>query len=157
MQSFSHPTLYKDEIIAVSSEYNIPPAIIASIINAESSYRANARSNKGACGLMQIKVSTANYIAEQQHLNTVSESDLYDATTNIKYGTLYLKYLINKFTVLDTALAAYNAGETIVRSWLNNGINSIDGKNLSYIPYAETREYMVKIQNNMKFYAKIYK
>lgn len=154
--ALTHPLQYKDEIMSVSSEYNISPTLIASMINVESSYRVNVRSSKGACGLMQIKVSTANYVAELYNLNEVSEEKLFDAETNIKYGTLYLKYLIDKFDDIYTALASYNAGETIVRSWLNDGVHSVDGKTLSYIPYDETRNYVEKIKNNMNFYTKIY-
>lgn len=155
--SLSHPIKYSTEIITISNECNISPTLIASMINVESSYRVDARSNKGACGLMQIKVNTANYVAELYSLNEVREEDLFNAETNIKYGTLYLKYLINKFDDIYTALASYNAGETIVRNWLNDGIHSIDGKMLSYIPYGETRNYVEKIKNNIKFYEKIYK
>ena len=152
-----HPVKYTDEILSVAKEYNIHSSLIASVINVESSYRPDAKSSKGACGLMQLKVSTANYVADMYNLDRVTEEDLYDVKTNIQYGTLYLKYLINKFEIVDTALASYNAGETIVRSWLNDGIHSVDKKNLGYIPYEETRNYIKKIKNNMKFYTKIYK
>ena len=66
-------------------------------------------------------------------------------------------YLLDKFLDPTTALAAYNAGETRVRSWLSGGICSLDGKTLNYIPYKETRNYVEKINENIKFYKKIYK
>ena len=155
-QVYTHPIKYREEIELIGYKTNTPPELIASIINVESSYRANARSNKDACGLMQIKVTTANYVADLNHLDYVTEDELFNIETNMKYGTLYLQYLINKFDVLDTALAAYNAGETIVRNWLNDGIHSTDGKTLNYIPFKETRDYVEKIKDNIKFYMKIY-
>jgi len=41
-----------------------------------------------------------------------------------------------------------------VRSWLNSGIYSTDKITLSYIPYEETRNYIKKINKNIKFYNK---
>ena len=53
--------------------------MIASIINVESSFNAEARSNKNALGLMQIKLETANYINKLNGLNIISENELNNA------------------------------------------------------------------------------
>lgn len=155
--ALTHPVKYREEILNVSIESNISPILIASVVNVESSYREYAKSNKGAIGLMQVKVSTANYMAELYSLEEVTEENLFDVSTNLIYGSFYLKYLIDKFEIINTALAAYNAGETIVRSWLHDGIHSVDKKTLEYIPYKETRNYVKKINSNIEYYAKIYK
>ncbi len=154
--ALSHPIKYQNEIIKISKKYNLSASLIASMINVESSYDINAKSSKGACGLMQIKLDTANYVAEIYNLDYLNENDLYIANINIEYGALYLKYLINKFDILDTAIIAYNAGETVVRNWLNSGVYSTDKKSLNYIPYAETRNYLEKIKDNIKYYNKLY-
>lgn len=153
---FTHPLKYKDEIIACSYENDLPPELIASVINVESSFKAKSRSNKNAIGLMQIKLSTANYLNEINKQNKITEEELFTPETNIFYGTKYLKYLMNKFENLNTALASYNAGETRVRSWLKSGVYSLDGKILSYIPYEETRNYVDKINKNLKYYKKLF-
>ncbi|MBQ8430848.1 MAG: transglycosylase SLT domain-containing protein, partial [Clostridia bacterium] len=67
----------------------------------------------------------------------------------MEIGTIYLKYLIAKFDNFYTAIASFNAGETIVRNWLKNKEYSNDGKTLFYIPYTETRNYLKKIKNNI--------
>lgn len=154
---FTHPLKYKNEIINCANENNLNPALIASVINVESSFNKNAKSNKNAIGLMQVKLSTANYINTLKNAEKIDETALYVPTKNIEIGTLYLRYLIDKFENINTALASYNAGETRVRSWLKSGIYSLDGKTLNYIPFEETRNYVEKVNKNMRFYEKHFK
>ena len=49
-----YPLLYREEIINYSKTYNLDTALVASLINEESSFDKNALSSKGAVGLMQI-------------------------------------------------------------------------------------------------------
>ncbi len=153
----SHPIKYRDEIVHYSNEFSLDPAIVASLINVESSYREQVISNKSAIGLMQIKLSTTEYLIDYYKLNeTISSDELMNADKNLYFGCLYLRYLMNKFEDKYTALASYNAGETRVRVWLSDKQYSLDGITLSSIPYKETRDYIVKIKKNLKFYQKIY-
>lgn len=157
LQSITHPIKYREIIESISEDYNLDSSLVASVINVESSYKNLTKSPKNAIGLMQIKLSTANYLNSLNNENNISENDLYDPTTNILYGCRYLRYLIDKFDNTYTALASYNAGETRVRSWLNDKNYSTDNKTLNYIPFRETREYVEKIRKNINFYSKIYK
>lgn len=155
--SLTHPIKYQSEIVNISSKYDLNPSIIASLINVESSYKADAISNKKAIGLMQIKLSTAQYMNDYYEIDLVlSEEDLLNPITNIEYGCMYINYLLKKFDNIDTALCAYNAGETRVRVWLRDNQYSSNGKTLNNIPYQETKHYIKKIKNNIKFYQKIY-
>ena len=153
----THPLKFKEEITTYAQEYDMSPELIASVINVESAFRENAKSNKNAVGLMQIKLSTANYLNELNNQNNITEEQLFTPKTNIKYGSQYLKYLLEKFQNLNTALASYNAGETRVRDWLSCKMYSVDGKTLTFIPYEETRNYVEKINKNLKFYSRIFK
>jgi len=155
--SYTHPLKFEHEILTISKDYNFHPELIASLINAESSFNEKAKSNKGAIGLMQIKLTTANYVSSLNNENKINESELFSPSINIKIGCQYLKYLLNKFKNLDTALAAYNAGETRVREWLKSGIYSTDEIKLNFIPFIETREYVKKINKDIKFYKKYFK
>ena len=155
-QTFLHPIKFKNEIKTYSQIYDLDARLVASLINVESSYNANAKSNKNAIGLMQIKLETANYLDEINNRIFINESELFNAEINIKYGCEYLRYLVEKFDNIYTSLAAYNAGETRVRSWLKNDDFSNDGITLKSIPYIETKNYVKKIKNNLKFYKKIY-
>lgn len=154
---YTHPLKFENEIIESARNFDLSPALVASIINTESSFRENAKSSKNAIGLMQIKLSTANYLNDIEGDENITEEELFEPITNIQYGCEYLKYLINKFDDINTALASYNAGETRVKSWLSSGVYSTDGKTLMYIPYEETRNYVEKINKNIKFYEKLFK
>lgn len=153
---YSHPIKFYEEIIRFSNEYNLPADLVASVINVESSFNPQAKSNKDAIGLMQIKLDTANYLNDIYGYKNLEENELFLPINNIKYGCMYLRYLMNKFEITYTALCAYNAGETRVKGWLEDSRYSKDGKTLIYIPYSETRNYLEKIKNNLKFYSKAY-
>ena len=153
----THPIKYKSENVVASKKYNLDPSLVAGVIKVESFYNQFAKSNKNACGLMQVKLSTAEYMSDIYEINLPNEYNIYNVENNLEYGCAYLNYLSNKFSNQDTILAAYNAGETVVRSWLNNPEFSRDGKTLIKIPYKETENYIKKVKINIKFYNKIYK
>lgn len=153
--SITHPIKYQNDIVYYSKEYGLEPAVVGSVINIESSYKKNVKSNKNAIGLMQIKLDTANYLNDLYLNPQLTEEELFNPATNIKYGCMYLRYLLNKFDNIDTTLCAYNAGETRVRNWLNSNY-SIDGKTLNKIPFSETKNYLIKFKSNYKFYKKIF-
>jgi soluble lytic murein transglycosylase-like protein len=97
--------------------------LVRALIQVESNYKARAKSNKGAMGLMQLMPSTAR---------EYNVRNPYDPKANIAAGVKHLKSLIDRFGV-EMALAAYNAGEGAVRKF--NGIP----------PYRETRNYVSRI------------
>ena len=157
LTAISHPLKYQNEIIKYANEYNLAPELVASVINAESHYKKDAESHKKALGLMQIKLSTATFLIDYYKLDdNIDKRDLFNPETNIKFGCMYLYYLNKKFENTETVICAYNAGETVVRSWLNNKKFSDDKINLKEIPYKETKNYFKKINENLKFYKKYY-
>ena len=153
--SLTHPIKYESIIIENAQKYNLPSELVASVINVESGFNKNAVSSQNAVGLMQIKESTALYLIDYYNLEN-KNINLFDEKTNINFGCLYLNYLINKFNNLDTALASYNAGETRVRVWLNDKHFSLDGITLIDIPYGETKNYVKKVNENLKFYKRVF-
>lgn len=135
------PIKYHKEIILAGKTYSVDPVLIASIINAESSFDKDRVSPKNAVGLMQLLPSTAESL-------TTDEIDLFDPKTNIMLGTKYLSYLINKFNDIETALFAYNAGEGNVTRWLKESGEST----LRECPFKETNAYVAKIKKSLKYY-----
>ena len=154
--SISYPKKYEKEIAFVCEQFDIPKSTFYSLINTESSFNPQAKSSAGAIGLTQLMPSTAQYICVKNNLDYY-QFDLYNADDNLYIGAMYLQYLFNKFDNKYTALCAYNAGETIVRSWLQNQQYSQDGITLYNIPYKETNNYIKKIKNNEKIYKNFYK
>ncbi len=152
-----YPILYKTEILKSSINHNVQPYIIASLISAESSYRKDVVSEKGAVGLMQVLPSTAIWIATQLGVDDYDEQMLFNAQTNIEFGTFYIGYLIEKFKNLPLAICAYNAGEGTVNLWLRLNLLSTSSVELENIPYAETRGHLQKFEKALLKYKKKYK
>ena len=149
-----YPIKYQDAINVYSARYGLDNELVASLINEESSFKANSKSNKGALGLMQLLPSTAEYIATNLLKEEYNQNSLYEPETNIRYGCCYLNYLRNKFEDEKTLLCAYNAGETNVLKWLSDKNLSENGKKLDNIPYLATQNYVSKIIKGKKYYLK---
>ncbi len=154
--TFSYPIKYQSYINKASVEFNIPTNLIYSLINVESSFKPTAQSNAGAIGLTQLMPTTAQYICTKNNID-YSSINLYNPQHNIYIGCMYLRYLLNRFNNIYTALSAYNAGETNVRNWLSNPNYSNNKITLKYIPFNETRNYIKKIKFNQKIYINLYK
>ena len=152
-RKYLYPLKYKEEVLSCCQEYGLNPYLIFSVIKTESSFNEKAVSDKGAKGLMQITDSTAKYIAK---LMGVREYDIYSPKTNIRFGCYYIKILRDRFMIEETALCAYNAGEGNVSKWLKNKEYSLDGVNLSLVPYKETEQYIKKIYKSSAKYEKLY-
>ena len=103
--------------------HGVDARLVHALVAAESNYAPQARSRKGAMGLMQLMPSTARQYAL---------TDPYDPKANLDAGIRHLKSLLDRFDV-PLALAAYNAGEATVRRY--GGIP----------PYRETRSYVSRI------------
>ena len=152
-KKYLYPIKNYKEVMDSCKEFNISPYLVFGVIKTESSFNEEAKSPKGAKGLMQIIDSTAEFIAKK--LNS-KEYDIYDAKTNIRFGCFYLRYLLDKFDSEELALCSYNAGEGRIREWLSDKRYSLDGKTLNKIPYKETRNYMQRIYKNKLKYIKLY-
>jgi len=154
--NYLFPFKHKEVILKYSKEYNLDPYLVLSVIKSESKFNAEARSNKDAMGLMQITGNTAEWIAKEMELADYSEDKLYEEEYNIKMGCWYLNNLREEFGDQDLYVAAYNAGRGRVNEWLEDSNYSDDGKTLSYIPYAETKKYVNRVDSYYEIYKFIY-
>jgi soluble lytic murein transglycosylase len=154
----NYPIGYKSMIVEYSKEYDLDPYLVASIINVESKYDKDAISQKGARGLMQISPSTGKWASEVLGIDNYSEDILFDPETNIRIGTWYLDTLFKEFDYnLELVLAAYNAGSGNVSKWLKDEKYSNDRTSLSIIPFKETEDYLVRVNQSYKVYSTLYK
>ena len=133
-------------------EYSASPALAFAVMKAESGFSEKAVSEAGAVGLMQLMPSTAEFVCQQNRI-TFDAKRLYEGEYNVMIGCIYLDYLMSRFIDETTALAAYNAGEGVVRTWLKNTQYSDDGLHLQSIPYPETKRYVKKVLNYQKIYS----
>lgn len=106
---------------------------------------ATAVSPKGAIGLMQIMPKTATEIADDLG---IEDYDLKDPETNKLFGRYYLNKMYKRFGDTKLALAAYNAGPTLVARILEKtGFKTFEEIE-RYLP-KETREYVPSIMRQM--------
>ncbi len=118
-------SLTSDKVRDVSSlvtraarENRLPEDLIYGIIWVESRFNPKAVSPVGARGLMQLMPRTADYLADC--IDWRGRARSFDPKFNVAAGSYYIARLIKQFRGdEDLALAAYNAGPTKVRRWLN--------------------------------------
>lgn len=104
-------------IVNESEQAGVDPFFVASIIKHESSFRRSALSRKGACGLMQLMPSTAEYISKKDGIGWKGNDFLFEPEYNLKLGIAYLKYLHDLFDGdAHLALMAYNWGPANVKN-----------------------------------------
>jgi soluble lytic murein transglycosylase len=148
LQRARYPLRYEQIVRGHAKNYRLDPALLAAVIYQESRFRADARSESGAIGLMQLRPDTAKGIAIRTGGSRFSTSDLYDPEINIRYGSWYLRHLLNKYGNEKTALAAYNAGQHNVDIWRGQGKG---------IQFSETRAYVARVEELKGVYRRAYR
>jgi soluble lytic murein transglycosylase len=146
-QRIRYPLHYEQIVRGHARNYRLDPALLAAVIYQESKFQADAKSSSGAIGLMQLRPETAKGIAIRTGGSRFQTSDLYNAEINIRYGSWYLRHLLDKYGDEKTALAAYNAGQRNVDTW------RAEGKG---IQFSETREYVERVEELKEIYRRAY-
>lgn len=115
------------EIERLAAEEGLPGELVRAVAWAESGFRQEAVSDKGAIGIMQLLPGTAAEVGVNP----------YEVDGNVRGGTRYLKKMLERFAgdedQLVKALAAYNAGPSRVAE--HGGVP----------PYPETIDYVTRV------------
>jgi soluble lytic murein transglycosylase-like protein len=115
-----------------AQKHRVKAALVKGIVAAESAFNANAKSAKGALGLMQLMPGTAQEYG----------ADPMDPAQNIDAGTQYLKVLLTRYgryrNCMVRVIAAYNAGPANVDRY--RGVP----------PFRETRGYVQRVMAFMR-------
>jgi len=134
------PLRHDDIIRQQAAEKNLDAALIAAVIYEESKFREDERPSAGAIGLMQITPRTALAIARLSGGTKFVTSDLSDPEINIRYGSFYLRHLLDRYDGNEVAaLAAYNAGTGNVERWGGADLT------LHGIRFPETKQYVADV------------
>ena len=144
-----YPYAYRDTVERASVEYGVERALPWAIMREESRYLPTARSWVGAEGLMQLMPYTAKRLDNRNLLYT---GTLYDPQVNIPLGTRYLAQLMQRYQNPVWAIAAYNAGEEAVDTWLTRYRGLPTAVAMELIPYTETRQYVKKVLRSLLVY-----
>lgn len=117
----------KTVISAMAKKHHVKEAFVKSIIRAESGFKPEVVSNKGAIGLMQLMPGTAQDLGADPHI----------PEQNVEAGTKYLGQLLYRYrnhkNSMVRAIAAYNAGP----GWVD--------KYKGVPPFAETKAYVKRV------------
>lgn len=137
-----YPLEYEQIVEGHARNYHLDPALLAAVIYQESRFQADARSDSGAIGLMQLMPETAKGIAVRTGGTRFRLADLYDPEINVRYGAWYLRHLLDKYRDEGRALAAYNAGQGNV----DRGVR-----------FEETEKYVERVLELREIYRRAYR
>lgn len=139
------------------SHNELPKSLYYAIIRQESNFDPIAVSPAGAMGLMQIMPETGRRLA--QRLGLPKDGYARNPALNVRKGVAYLDQLHSQYGSLILTIAAYNAGPGNVKKWVEmygdpSRFKSLDKKLnwIESIPFAETRNYVKKVLENMVIY-----
>jgi soluble lytic murein transglycosylase len=136
-----YPLRYEHIVRGHAENYRLDPALVAAVIYQESKFKPEARSKSGAIGLMQLLPETAKGIAARTGGSDFRLEDLDDPEINVRYGSWYLRHLLDKYGTEEDALAAYNGGQGNV----DRGVR-----------YAETQHYVDRVLELRDIYRRAY-
>jgi soluble lytic murein transglycosylase len=140
---------------AEAEEFGVDALLLAALVRQESVFDVEALSAAGARGLAQLLPSTAVLTARGLDVafypEWITVPDL-----NLHLGAAHLAELLRRFGRLDAAVAAYNAGPSPVRRWLERGGADDPDRFIELIPYPETRAYVRSVLRNRELYRALY-
>lgn len=132
--------------------YKIDQALIFAFMRQESRFKAEAKSRRGATGLMQLMPATARFMARRR----TSRRSLLVPENNIALGQKYIQHLLADPTIdgnLFYATTAYNAGPGNLRKWRRK----VDYRDdpllfIESVRSRETRNFVERVMTNFWIY-----
>lgn len=95
-----------EKIHDAASRETLDAGLLYRLVQAESSFRIDVVSDKGAVGLAQVRPPTARWLDP-----SVTRVELFEPETNLRIAAAYLRYLLDNYGGdVMTALTAYNWG-----------------------------------------------
>lgn len=150
-----YPLEFSQHVEKYAGKNGLESDFVFAIIRAESGFDPTAVSSVGAKGLMQLTPETFTWL-QTKTKETLEEDALFDPETNIRYGTLLLSILKERYREDAEILCGYHAGIGITRQWLENPEFSKNGITLDYIPYGDTRLHVSRVKEYRKMYNRLY-
>ncbi len=155
-EHYAYPTVGIPNYRPIAPE--VERALVFAIARQESSFNPSIVSPANAHGLMQVTPSAGQYIAKRYgvsfDLNRMKNDPVYNTT----FGAAELASLQDDYRgSLVMTFAGYNAGRGSVRKWIarygdprDPNVDTVDW--VEQIPFAETRNYVQRIMENLQVY-----
>jgi membrane-bound lytic murein transglycosylase D len=135
---------YVPRLKGIFTAEKVPPQLVW-VAEVESSFDPSARSPAGATGLFQLMPATAKSL----DLSLWPWDERLQPDKSAKAAATYLRHLHRRFGDWRLALAAYNAGESRVSSWLRR-LNARSYDAIARRLPAETQMYVPKIEATVR-------
>jgi soluble lytic murein transglycosylase len=148
---------YRDMVVPIANEYDIPPLLFYSLIRQESMFNPYITSSAGASGLGQLMPATAREnVSLLGWPQNYDERDLRLGKINLRLGAYYLRRMQNYLKGdLQAALVAYNAGPGNSEAWLALA-NGDPDLFLEVLRAQETQNYLMQITEFLNIYKLVY-
>jgi hypothetical protein len=127
------PNAARDLVEKVAFEENFYPEFVLAVARAESHFKIDAVSSRGAIGLMQLEPETAKHYGV----------NICDSADNVRGGVRFLRDLHSRYRNPLFILAAYNAGE---KALIEHG---------GVPPFPETVSFVAAVVNDFYDWPKI--
>ena len=149
------PQAYPDVVGRSADDFDVEDALVWSIMRQESAFSRVALSRSNAMGLMQVIPSTWDWLAE---LKRERPGDPYDPKDNVRYGTFYLRWLLDYFDGdIELVIASYNRGQGYIgRLFAGDVVRGDKDELYRHIDALETREYLQRVMVNLETYRLLY-
>lgn len=157
LKKYVYPINYSEYVERAAGETGIDRYLIYAVIKTESGFNADARSDVGARGLMQLMEDAFDWVKFRMgDERDVCYDDMYNPEYNIEYGSYLIKLLYEEYGDERTALAAYHSGRGSVNKWLEDKRYSSNGKKLDEIPSSTAKHYVNKVMTAYEGYTNLY-
>lgn len=151
-----YPIHYSDLVLPNAESNGLDPLLVFALIRQESLFQSYATSFAYAQGLMQIIPDTGEWIAAQLDWQGYQNSDLYRPHINVRFGTYYLRWVLDFVDgVPYAALSGYNGGPGNAASWLDASGPDFD-RFVETITFDESRTYVIRIYEQYDIYRYLY-
>jgi soluble lytic murein transglycosylase-like protein len=98
------PQRFRPAFTRAAQDTGLQLSMLVAVAQVESQFKPDARSSADARGLLQVMPTTASSL----------QLDPNEPASNVLAGARYLRLMLDRFGRTDLALAAYNAGPTLV-------------------------------------------
>ena len=151
----AYPQAYAQTVGTEAMRNDLEPYLIWAIMRQESAFFPKAISRSNAQGLMQVIPSTWDWLAE---LQKEAPGDPFDIETNIRYGSFYLRWLLNYLEDDgELVIVSYNRGQGYIKRLFEGSVVQGDKDELyREIDALEAREYLQSVTVNYEIYKALY-
>ena len=123
---------YASIVVNAGEKFKVDPYVIAALIVHESTVNNKAVSKGGDYGLMQIRWKVHAKAIKDRFPKVKKASDLFDARTNILYGTEIFSDCVKKAGgSVNGGILRYSSGNNKLVSKVNNTLSELNGSSTS--------------------------